>query len=343
MDSILAFFHSAPFFVLPIFFVFSLFVLGRSAELIVDVAVILSLKLKISGLIIGATVISLGTTLPEVCVSVLASLQGKGDMALGNAVGSIICDTALILGLVSVLGRIPIDKSLTSKQGWVQFFFGFLLVVASLSGWSYTESARTGGHLPQSFGFLALFLLGVYLCYSIYSAKKADSQKEAHIEFDESLSKLSLSGVSIRLLGACLLLAVSSEVLILSASEVALRINVPQSVIAVTFVALGTSVPELVTSFIAVKKGFGEIALGNIIGADILNVLLVAGGSVLFAKDGFFVDPVFFTRSFPVMIAALFILRLGLSFSGLYLHKGVGLALVCLYAYFTGLNIQDFF
>ena len=146
-----------------------------------------------------------------------------------------------------------------------------------------------------------------------------------------------------RFLGAFVLLAISSEGLILSVSEMAVRIEVPQSVIAVTLVALGTSVPELVTSFIAVRKGFGEIALGNIIGADILNVLLVAGASVLFSSDGFFVDPIFFTRSFPVMILALFILRVGLSFSGRYLHKGVGLALVCLYAYFTGLNIQDFF
>ena len=161
MDSILAFFHGVPFLVLAIFFIISIFILGRSAELIVDVAVILSLKLQIPRLIIGATVISLGTTLPEVCVSVLASVQGKGSMALGNAVGSIICDTALILGLVTVFGRIPIDKGLANKQGWMQFFFGILLVVGCLSGWSYTESATVGGILPQSFGLLSLSLLVV--------------------------------------------------------------------------------------------------------------------------------------------------------------------------------------
>lgn len=341
METLIAFSHTVPFFALVITFLFSLFILGRSAEVVVDVAVILSLKLNISRLIIGATIISLGTTLPEVCVSVLASLQGKGSIALGNAVGSIICDTALILGLVILLGRIPVANSLVNKQGWVQLFAGIFLVLGSLAHFDYTHSMTFGGHLPQSFGFLALLALVLYLFFSLYSAKKASNQKEAHIEFDESLEKVSFPGLLARLALACFVLALSSEALIMSASEMATRMAIPQSVIAVTLVALGTSIPELVTSLIALKKGFAEIALGNIIGADILNVLLVAGASVAFASQGFEVDSSFFTRSFPVMIAALLVLRLGLIFSKNYLHKSVGVILLSLYALFTLITLKD--
>jgi cation:H+ antiporter len=136
-------------------------------------------------------------------------------------------------------------------------------------------------------------------------------------------------------------LAFASEVMILSASEMADRLRVPESIIAVTIIALGTSLPELVTSLTAVRKGFGEIALGNIIGADILNVLLVAGASVAFAKDGFYVEKVFFTRSFPVMITSLCLLRLGLMLSKKYLRKWVGIVLFAFYCFFTYLNLQD--
>ena len=343
MGLILDFFHSTHFLFLPVFLIASLFVLGRSAEVIVDIAVILSLKLKISRLIIGATIISLGTTLPEVVVSVLASFQGKGSIALGNAVGSIICDTALILGFAILIGKIPSTSSLVNKQGWFQLFAGFLLVFACVERWDLSYSLSSGGHLPQMFGFICLFLLILYLSFSIFSAKKYSTEGDAHIEFDEKLEEASSFSLSFYFIAACLLLAVSSEVLILSASEMALRLEIPQSIIAVTLVAFGTSVPELVTSVIAVKKGYGDIALGNIIGADILNVLLVAGISVAFTKGGFEVDPSFFSKSFPVMIMSLVVLRFGLIFSKDYLKKSVGVVLLLLYSVFTLLNLKEFF
>ena len=139
----------------------------------------------------------------------------------------------------------------------------------------------------------------------------------------------------------CVLLALSSEIMILSASEMAERLEVPKSVIAVTIIALGTSLPELVTSVNAVRKGYGEIALGNIIGADILNVLLVAGASVAFSSKGFFVDQAFFTRSFPVMLVSLVILRIGLLLSKNTIHKSVGSALFFIYLVFSYLNLHQ--
>ena len=341
MEFLVSFFQTAHWVPLILFFIAGLAILGKSADIIVDVAVALSLKLKISRLIIGATVISLGTTLPEVCVSVLASLQGHGHIALGNSVGSIICDTALILGLAILIGRIPIDQNLVKRQGWIQLGAGFFLVFFCLKNWSWSLSANQGGHLPQVFGFISLILLAFYLFFSIYWAKQSKRKTDHSLDDHESGKKKPTNILLLKLGIFCLLLAFSSEILILSASEMAGRLNIPESIVAVTIIALGTSLPELVTSITAVRKGFGEIALGNIIGADILNVLLVAGASVAFSKEGFFVEKIFFTRTFPVMLISLVVLRVGLMLSKNYIHKSVGAALFLFYLFFTYLNISD--
>ena len=159
MEFLISYFQQTHWFFLIFSFIAALLALGKSADVIVDAAVELSLKFNIPRLIIGATVLSLGTTLPEVCVSVLASIKGHGNIALGNAVGSIICDTALILGLAIIVGKIPIDRTLVNRQGWMQLAAGFYLVIASLKNWSWSESSLKGGHLPQTFGFSLPFTL----------------------------------------------------------------------------------------------------------------------------------------------------------------------------------------
>ena len=137
------------------------------------------------------------------------------------------------------------------------------------------------------------------------------------------------------------LLAMASEILILSASEIAERLMVPQSIIAVSVVAFGTSLPELVTVLSAVRKHHGELALGNIIGADILNVLLVTGSAAAFSPSNITVDPIFFKRSFPIMLLVLITLRLGIFWSDKHLKKPVGFILVLIYLLITTLNIND--
>ena len=143
---------------------------------------------------------------------------------------------------------------------------------------------------------------------------------------------------------ALIFILISSELLIITAAEVARRFLVPESVIAITLVAFGTSLPELVTAITSVKKGHGEIALGNVIGADILNVFLVAGASASFSPVGLKADPYFFTNSFPIMILVLVILRIGLYQSKEQFQKKYGLLLILsyfcmLYFNFTKLSL----
>ena len=143
--------------------------LGYSADKLVDHMVAASSHWGVPQVIIGATIVSLGTTLPEVMVSVIAALKGNPGMALGNSVGSIACDTGLILGLACLLGPIPINEQIKKQQGWMQFGSGCLLVLVclpwTLSGLQQVQSQ--GSVLPQSVGFLFLALLFFHLYYLI--------------------------------------------------------------------------------------------------------------------------------------------------------------------------------
>ena len=325
-------------FTLIILISLSIYVLGKSADLLVELGVQLSLRWNIPKLIIGTTIISLGTTLPEVTVSVMAAMQGKSGIALGNAVGSIICDTGLILGLAIIIGKVPINKSVTNRQGLLQLLTGFLLVIACLKYFSIDQTFRLGGELKQEVGVVFLALLGLYFFFTSRWAKKTRVSQA----ITKTVSpKKSYTILFIKLILMMALLAMASEILILSASEIAERLMVPQSIIAVSVVAFGTSLPELVTVLSAVRKHHGELALGNIIGADILNVLLVTGSAAAFSPSNITVDPIFFKRSFPIMLLVLITLRLGIFWSDKHLKKPVGFILVLIYLLITTLNIND--
>ena len=145
----------------------TLYTVGKGADILVEEAVDLSKKWGVPKVLIGATIVSLGTTLPEAVVSVLAAVKGLPDLALGNAVGSIICDTGLILGIAAIISPLPLNREMVNRQGWLQFGAGCLLVVGCLPLSSLETIFEKGGQLPQSFGFIFLILLAVYLWFTI--------------------------------------------------------------------------------------------------------------------------------------------------------------------------------
>jgi len=161
----------------------SLGVLGKAADWLVDEAVALSEKSGIPKVVIGATVVSLGTTMPEAAVSVFAAIQGSPGLALGNAVGSIICDTGLILGLACLIAPLKLSRKIVNRQGWIQFFAGVLLVAACFPFANPGAVFETGGTLPQLVGFAFLAALGVYLWLSVRWAR--DDSGEVAVEGHE--------------------------------------------------------------------------------------------------------------------------------------------------------------
>jgi len=180
-------------------------VLAKSADTLVDQAVVLADGSGIPKVVIGATLVSLGTTTPEAAVSVFAAIQGDPGLALGNAVGSIICDTGLILGIACLIAPLPLDRRIVNKQGWVQVASGILLVAAS-----YTFKR----HLPQLLGFFFLGLLGLYLWQSIRWGLASTDQETPAIDTDPAgivASKQSFPSTVARLFIAVAFVVLSSH------------------------------------------------------------------------------------------------------------------------------------
>ena len=316
---------------LIVIIVISLFVLAKGADLLVKEAVALSTRWGVPTVVIGATIVSLGTTMPEAAISVLAAFKGEADLALGNAVGSIICDTGLILGLCAVIAPLPLDPKLANRQGWLQLGAGFLLVISTLPFSRLGTIFVDGGRMPQFMGFVFLLLLAVYIWQSIKWSSGSEGGEDLGEFENKDDEGASATKTLLKLIIGLILVVGSSWILIPAVMESAIRVKIPQSIIAATLVAFGTSLPELVTCVTAIRQGHGELAVGNIIGADILNVLFVAGASAAVTTTGLAAPPQFYRILFPAMLVVLVVFRIGIFISGTHLKRPFGFVLLAVY------------
>jgi cation:H+ antiporter len=264
---------------------------------------------------------------------VLAALAGQPALALGNAVGSVICDTGLILGLACLIAPLRLDQRVVNHQGTIKIICGVALVVACFPWASPGSVFVTGGRLSQTMGIVFVIALGVYLWQSVRWAREETASDAVEGHEGDAGSPLPL--VVAKLVGAVAIVVVSADVLIPAVTEAATRLHVPPSIIAATLVAFGTSLPELVTAISAARRGHGELAVGNIIGADILNVLFVAGSAAAVTPAGLQADVHFFRVLFPMMLFTLAVFRGGIVFSGEYMRKPFGYILLASYAFYT--------
>ena len=322
----------APLIGLLVAIVVSLAVLAKGADILVDQAVSLSRRLGVPKMLIGATVVSVGTTLPEAAVSVLAAVQGAPGLALGNSVGSIIADTGLILGLAILIGRVPTERRLVSRQSWIQVASALLLVLVCVPYLALRGMFTDGGRLPQPVGILFLVLLGLYLWRSIsWSRTAPGGASEDAADEDGAAAPTPLGALALLALGV-VMVVVGANVLITAVEELATRLQIPDAIIAATLVAFGTSLPELVTAVTAVRRGHGELAIGNVLGADVLNVLFVSGAAAAVTTGGLAVPPQFFYLFFPSMLFVVLVLRFGISRTGTgQFSKAFGFALLGAY------------
>ena len=323
------FVHGLPTVLLFLVIAVSLFVLGKAADLLVDEAVLLSKRSGIPKTIIGATIVSLGTTTPEAAVSVFAAIQGQPGLALGNAVGSIICDTGLILGLACLISPLKLDRRITNRQGWIQIGAAAAMVALSFPWSSPAKVFSSGGNLSQWAGFVFLGALAIYIWRSIRWA--GEGAGLVGDEDNEHGSSGSTMVIVLRLIGAVVLVVISARILIPAVTEVAVRMHVPESIIAATLVAFGTSLPELVTAVTAARRGHGELAVGNVVGADILNVFFVAGAAAAVTPSGLTAGGHFFQVLFPIMLLILLVFRVGIFVSGDYMKRPFGYVLLTAY------------
>lgn len=308
----------------------SLYVLSKGADILVNEAIALSIRRGIPKIIVGATIVSLGTTIPEVTVSVFAAINGKPDLALGNAIGSIITNTALILGLAALVGTLPINKKVIGKQGLIQLISALFLTVVSLP----ILSKGSEGRITQWMGFVFIALLILYIIGTIRLSRKSNGVISTDFEGEDTSL---ISQISKLILGVVLVI-LSSKILIPSVEMTAIRIGIPQSIIAATLVAFGTSLPELVTAITAVRRGHGELAVGNVIGANILNVLFVIGSSAAVTKEGLLVPIIFYKLQIPTMIIVLVLFYILSKNKKDIITKLEGLLLLGIYMAYLALN-----
>ncbi len=248
-----------------------LFALGfvlliKGGDWFVDGATALARRFHIPEIIVGATVVSIGTTLPEVMVSVTGAFNGLGAMAYGNAIGSVICNTALIAALTIAIRPGPVDAAALKKP--VLFFF--------LSALIYSVAAYLLGRFDQWIGFV---LLGIFVVYMFLTIRQG-LRTPAPSQDEETHENSPLWKAILLLVVGAALIAVGARLLVDHGTIIATELGVPPTVIALTFVALGTSLPELVTAITALRKGHGALSLGNVIGANIFNLVLVSGMSI---------------------------------------------------------------
>ncbi len=250
-------------------FVVGLVCLIKGGDFFVDGASSLAHRFHIPELLIGATVVSIGTTLPEVMVSATSALQGHGEIAYGNAIGSIICNTALIAAITIAIK----PKKVNKKELVLPLTFFFTAAVF------YSAVAYTKGYFSQTVG---LILLGGFVTYMILVTRQAlqdKKQNNDNTESDSTDTNPLIKDIVLLVAGAALI-ALGANLLVDNGTIIATQLGVPESVIALTFVALGTSLPELVTAITSLVKGHDSLSLGNIIGANLFNLVLVSGVSV---------------------------------------------------------------
>lgn len=257
-------------------FIVGLVCLIKGGDWFVDGATGIAKRFHVPDLLIGATVVSIGTTLPEVMVSSTSAVQGISSIAYGNAIGSIICNTSLILALTIAIAPAVVDRQ--SLIIPVIFFF--------TSAVFYAGIAYFTGNFTRVTGILLLLIFVVYMYILIKKAvkdskiAKSDTRAAADAQPEDGEKERKLSVEIILLIVGAALIAVGAKLLVDNGTLIAQEMGVPETVIALTFVALGTSLPELVTAIVSLAKGHGALSLGNIIGANIFNLVLVSGMAI---------------------------------------------------------------
>lgn len=277
-----------------------IFLLSKGADYMIDGVVQLARRTGLPRIVIGATIISLGTTTPEAVVSVMAAWMGNPGLALGNGVGSIIADTGLIFGFICLVTAVPVDRFILNRTGWIKVGSATLLVGISIGAYFFMDGAPV---LQRWVGVLFLILLSGYMYISYVWARQGINLGLENETVDESaiMGIVQCWGLT---LGGLFLVVAGARILVPSAAEIAYRLGVPDDVIAATMVALGTSLPELMTGITAVRKGHPEIMVGNVVGADVLNCLFVIGAAAVARPLA--VPPNFFTFHYPAMLLMIY-------------------------------------
>lgn len=314
-------------FISVLFFALGLVLLIKGGDWFVDGATGIARRFRLPDIIVGATVVSIGTTLPEVMVSTTGALLGQGAMAYGNAIGSIICNTALIAAISVTCNPGPVNVK-TMKMP-VFFFFTSAAV--------YCLAAYGLGTFPRWLGIIMLAIFVVYLIANVRQGLRYPEETAEEAESAKASRSLAMELVLL-VIGAALI-AYGANLLVEHGTIIAQKLGVPETVIALTFVALGTSLPELITTITSLKKGHASLGIGNVIGANVFNLVLVSGMAVTIAPFDVPVGKLLLGQNaslvldIPLMLLVMLLLTVP-ALTKKRLSRWQGITLLCIYAAF---------
>jgi len=279
-----------------------LILLGFSANRFVAGASGLARGFGVAPLIVGLTIVAFGTSAPEMLVSAMAAWQGNSGIAIGNAIGSNIANMALVLGVAALIAPLTVQSRTLRRE----FPLMLMIMLAALA-------LLWNGVLSRFEGVLLLAGMVMLLLWTIHLARSATPDDPLATEFAEEMpAKISTAGTVWLLLSGLVLLLISSRLLVWGAAGIAHSYGISDLVIGLTVVAVGTSLPELATSVAAARKGEHDIAIGNLVGSNMFNILAVLGIAGVIRPGAF--DTIVLTRDFPLMIGlalALYIMAKG--------------------------------
>ena len=287
------------------------------ANYLVDGSSSIARRFGLSEFVIGLTIVGIGTSTPEMVVSFLSAFQGKADMAIGNIVGSNIFNTMLILGVTALIAPLTITRSNLKRDIPLNIGVTVLLILLGMSGTIF----RTGTDMLSRVDGIILLAVFAWYMWTSFRNDSADSSEES-----EESKTYSIGISALMIAGGLAALVFGGRLFVNAATEIAKGFGVSDKFIAVTVLAAGTSMPELATSAVAAFKGKGQLALGNILGSNISNILLILGGSAL-------IHPLSFTGMTvvdlgAVLAGALFILASAYTFKKKKLDRVEGSILV---------------
>ena len=297
----------------------------KGADFFVEGSSAVAKRLRIPSMIIGMTIVAMGTSLPECAVSVTASMTGNNSLAISNAIGSNIFNLLVVCGVCALFVPLAVQKSTLQNEFPLSIFCAGLLLLLGYLG-------MTLGRID---GVLFLVIFAGYLVWMIHSAKKArhkaDSTALSEEEIEHVASHINLLPVwkcLIFILGGMIAIKYGGDLVVDGASTIASSLGLSQTLIGLTIIAMGTSLPELVTSIVAARKDEVDMALGNVIGSNIFNILLVLGVAAAISPVGFALENMI-DIAFLILIS---VITLAFAWTSKEINRKEGIIMLALYA-----------
>ena len=321
--------NSSPLILVLVFLVIGFAFLMKGADFFVEGSSSIAKRLKVPPIIIGLTIVAMGTSLPETAVSVTASLVNNNELAVSNVVGSNIFNLMVVVGVCSILTPILVQKETIKRDIPFSMICAFLLLGLGILAVG-DKSGMTLGHLD---GMILLGFFAGYIVAMIQSAMKARAagknvEIEGIEELEEEIGILSWPKSILFIVGGALAIAFGGDLTVDAASRIAIDLGMSQTLVGLTIVSIGTSLPELVTSVVAARKNEVDMALGNVIGSNIFNILLVLGVAAAISPVKFLTDNIIDT----VVLIAMSLVVLVFAWTSKMIDRREGATMLGMYA-----------